>query len=119
SKANMPTARSLNGTNGAVVNGKLYVIGGNASGACSAANQAYDPVANTWQTRAAMPTARCHLSVVALDGIIYAIGGTNTSGSIKYTTVEAYNPATDTWSTKAPLATGRQSFAAAAVSGKA
>ncbi len=66
---------------------------------------------------ASMPTPRCHLSVVALNGLIYAIGGTNTSGSIKYTLVEVYNPTTDTWTTAASMPTGRQDIGAAVLNG--
>lgn len=116
-KSPMPTARDLMGTNNAVVDGRLYVIGGNAKGYCTSANEAYDPATDTWTTRAPMPTARCNLAVVAVDGLIYALGGTNTQGSIRYTTMEVYNPTTDTWTTVAPLPTSRQDFAAVSFNG--
>jgi N-acetylneuraminic acid mutarotase len=50
-----------------------------------------------------MPTARQNLGVVAADGRIYAIGGTNETASTAYSTVEAYDPTSNTWSTVAPL----------------
>ncbi|HTD88100.1 MAG TPA: kelch repeat-containing protein [Candidatus Binatia bacterium] len=115
-KAPMPTARDLSGTNGAVVAGKMYVIGGN-NGYATTANEAYDPKTDTWTTRSPMPTPRANLAVVALDGLIYAIGGTNTSGSVRYQTVEVYNPATDKWTIAPPMPTARDLLAAAVING--
>ncbi len=116
-KAPMPGARETRGTNNAVVNGKLYVIGGNARGQCSNLNEAYDPAADRWLTKSAMPTPRCHLAVVALNGLIYALGGTNTSGSLEYNIVEVYNPSTDKWTTAPPMPTGRQDLGAVSWNG--
>ncbi len=65
-----------------------------------------------------MPTARCHLAVVALNKLIYAIGGTNTSGNFDYTNVEVYNPAADSWTVAASLPTGVSNVCAVAANGK-
>src|SRR5207249_1209745 len=106
-RAPMPTARAFGGTNGAVVNGVLYVVGGNPPGFCTGTVEAYDPSTNTWQSKASMPTPRCALAVAALNGLIYAVGGTPTSGSVKYATVEVYNPATNTWASAPSMITCR------------
>jgi N-acetylneuraminic acid mutarotase len=116
-KAPMPTTRETRGTNGPVVNGIVYVIGGTQPGFCTNVNEAYNPATNSWTTLAGMPEARCHLAVAALNGLVYAIGGTNTSGSFLYTTIDVYNPVTNMWSTAAPMPTGRTDLAAAAVNG--
>ena len=122
-KAPMPTPRDLSGTNGAVVDGKMYVIGGNAKskgggfGFCTDANEAYDPVTDTWTTRAPMPTARCHIAAVELNGLIYAVGGTNTSGSERYATVEIYNPVTNSWTKGTPMPTARDQVTAGVIDG--
>ena len=76
-KADMPTARYLSGS--AVVDGKIYVIGGDwrfagGRGVVTPAVEEYDPATDTWTTRADMPTARSGV-VAAVDGMIYAIGG--------------------------------------------
>jgi serine/threonine protein kinase/N-acetylneuraminic acid mutarotase len=113
-KAPMPTARTAIGTNGAVVAGKIYVIGGN-NGYASSANEAYDPKTDTWTIRKPMPTPRAHLAVVAVDDLIYAIGGTNTSGNLRYQTVEVYNPATDAWTTAPPMPTARDLLVAGVI----
>lgn len=77
------------------LNGKMYRLGGVDSGKnvvdwC----YEYDPVSNTWTERMHMPTARSYLGAVVVDGLIYAICGSNNNK------VEVYNPATNTWSSK-------------------
>lgn len=73
----MPTPRSA--LCSAVVNGRIYVIGGanggGANGAVSATVEAYDPVADQWTRLQPMPTARFGLSCSALNGAIYAVAG--------------------------------------------
>ena len=107
-KADMPTARYMPGS--AVVDGKIYVIGG-APFRCgiTAVVEEYDPAMDTWTARADMPTARQGLAAAAVDGIIYAIGGWKgdsvTCWGETLATVEAYDPATDTWTTKADMPT--------------
>jgi serine/threonine protein kinase/N-acetylneuraminic acid mutarotase len=114
-KARMPTARAMRGTNNAVVDGKLYVIGGNPRGQCTNVNEVYDPATDTWTAKAPMPTARCHVAVVALNGLIYAIGGnTNTAFS---SLVEVYDPTTDSWSRAPSLQTPRQEIAVGVIDG--
>lgn len=74
---------------------------------------AYDPIANTWTSKKAMPIPSTGSSAVtAGNGLIYVFGGSSPSGYSS--AVEAYNPATDTWSSKAsmPNLTG---YAAAAL----
>ena len=63
--------------------------------------EAYDPVANTWMTRASMPTPRWGSTVSVVDGRIYAIGGWG--GWPELAMVEVYDPATDSWSTTVPV----------------
>ena len=70
--ADMLTARS--GACAAVVEGKLYVIGG-TSGPLLDLVEVYDPATNTWTSVAPMPTARAAAAAVVLDGKIYVIGG--------------------------------------------
>jgi probable HAF family extracellular repeat protein len=43
-----------------IINGKLYVVGGNNGGTSPATGRldVYDPGTNAWQTRTSMPTAR-------------------------------------------------------------
>lgn len=106
------------GNDVAVVNGIVYTIGGNASGFCTNANIAYNPVTNLWVFEAPMSTPRCGAAVVAADnGLIYVIGGTDTSGRTFYSFVEAFDPASNTWASAAPMPTPRQGPGAAVING--
>jgi len=117
-KADMATARYLLGS--AVVDGKIYVIGG-APFYCgiTAVVEEYDPAADTWTRRSDMPTARQGLRAAAVDGIIYAIGGCEVAPGVDrdISTVEAYDPTTDTWTRKADMPTARTLSAIAVVDG--
>jgi N-acetylneuraminic acid mutarotase len=117
-KADMPTARYIPGS--AVVDGKIYVIGGAPVryGATPVLEE-YDPATDTWTTRADMPTARQWLAAAAVDGIIYAIGGSEgrPAGDRDLSTVEAYDPSTDTWTKKTDMPSARCTSAAAVVDG--
>ena len=111
-KADMPGQTSA--TSGCVVDGILYVIGGNYPYPEALRTVwAYDSRTDFWTRKADMPTARNFLTATAVDGIIYAIGG---EGGPKK--VEAYDPKTDTWVTnKADMPTGRGIHAACTVDG--
>ena len=115
--APMPSSRELTGTNSAVVGEKLYVIGGTDRGQASDLNEVYDPATNKWSKKAPMPTPRCHLAVIAHKGLIYALGGANTSGTTTFCTVEIYDPSTDKWSPGPPMPTARHSFGAISLNG--
>ena len=102
----------------AVVNGKIYVIGGGGPDNKPVASvHVYDPATGTWAARANMPTARALFGAGAVGGTIYAIGGT-IGGRDKVAIVEAYDTVTDTWTRKADLPTPRNALSAAVVDGK-
>lgn len=61
----------------------------------------YDAAANAWSTIAALPTARANLAVVGAGGLLFAIGGYETSYFAA--TVEAYDPSTGAWKAKTPM----------------
>ena len=107
-KKDMPTARDSAST--AVVDGKIYVIGGLVETfpinrlECLSIVEVYDPMTNTWAPRADMPTPRARPSISVVNGKIYVIGGWNFKGGIgevrniqTLSVVEMYNPVTDTW----------------------
>ena len=95
----MPVPR--HGAAAAVVDGKIYLIGGeNCSDGYVGPVSIYNPITAEWSTGASLPTLRMLLTVAVLDGIIYAIGGL---GNGLGTEVHAYDPDTDTWMEKAAL----------------
>ena len=105
-KRNMPTLRNSFAT--AVVDGKIYVIGGSIHDnkldrhVATGLVEVYDPLTNRWEKRADMPTERGQTDAVVVGGKIYVLGG--------YTwlrapglperfvrSIEEYNPKTDQW----------------------
>ena len=105
SKAPMPTARSGFGV--AVVNGKIYAIGGG-----SAVNEMYDPTTDTWTAKVPMSTARSSFGIAVVQNKIYVIGGYNIGLN------EVYDTETDTWTTKASMLTPRGGICTNVVDGK-
>jgi len=77
-------------------------------------------VEGTWTTKADMPTARLCVSTSAVNGKIYAIGGSTGSNAWYFgiSTVEEYDPSTDTWTSKTDIPTARTFFSTSAVNGK-
>ena len=72
------------------MDGFIYAVGGSLNGVRSTV-EVYDPMRNTWATRAPLPTARVLLSVDVLDGILYAVGGSSAGAPFPGTN-EAYLP---------------------------
>jgi len=68
---------------------------------------------NTWVKKASMPTSRSHLKAAAVNGRIYAIGGSGPIGAN-----EEYDPALDNWTEKTSMPSPKQSFAIATFNGK-
>jgi hypothetical protein len=111
----MPTARS--GLGIAVVDGKIYAIGGSNYLNRFGTNEMYDPATNTWTTKTSMPTPRSSFGVAIVENKIYVIGGS--TGDWEYTDAnEVYDPATDTWETKTSMPTSRNGIDANVVDGK-
>jgi len=119
SKAPLQVARS--GLGVAVVNGKIYAIGGSTAtgtpqhttGGVVGTNEEYDPATDTWTFKASMPTPRAGFATAVYQNKIYCIGGSGYTG-----VNEVYDPATDTWETKTPMPTARTGLHANVASGK-
>lgn len=104
SKAPMQEARS--GLGVAVVNGKIYTIGGSGRGGFCSFNEKYDPTTDTWTFKTSMPTPRSDFGIAVHQNKIYCMGGYTTGGA--HTDVnEVYDPATDTWETKTSMPSAR------------
>lgn len=110
----MPKARDGFGV--AVVDGKIYAIGG-YNGTYLNTNEMYDPVTDTWTTKTPMQYPRYGFGIAVYQNKIYVMGGT--VGLFKTTTVnEVYDPATDTWETKTGLPNHRSLLSANVVDNK-
>jgi len=80
-KADMPTTRGPDPAAIGVINGIIYVAGGEADNRQLSTVEAYNPVTNTWSTVPPMPTARDAPGGTAINGIFYAIGGILSGGA--------------------------------------
>jgi len=114
SKAWMPTARTSLGT--AVVNGKIFAIGGGNHDGSLNTSEMYDPAKDTWATKASMPTPRASFGIAVCQNKIYCIGDSTSDGVTGVN--EVYDPETDTWETKTSMPTARSSLEANVVDGK-
>lgn len=97
-KASMPTSR--NQIEAAVVNGKIYVMGGRTAGPYSTVNatEIYDPVTDTWTIGAPMIYPVTSFATAVVDDKIYIIGGQDEFDSrMNIDNVQIYDTATDTW----------------------
>jgi len=103
----MPTERAWLGV--AVVDGKIYAIGGaNPSGALNTTEE-FDPATDTWTTKTSKPTPDHAFGTAVWQNKIYCIsGGVN----------EVYDPATDIWESKTPMPTSRKGLDANVVDDK-
>ncbi|MBI2347524.1 MAG: kelch-like protein [Deltaproteobacteria bacterium] len=95
-RAPMPMARSAGAT--AVVNGKIYVVGGRPPRGSDFA--VYDPAADTWTKVPDLPTQRNHIAAAAINGRIYVAGGRFEPGNTSPMTdaLEIFDPANNQWS---------------------
>lgn len=100
----VPEAAPLRGCGLCTMYNYLFVAGGirgsGATAVCSSEVFCYDPLTNVWSQVRPMQQARAQLKLVALDGLLYAIGG-----ECLYS-MERYDPRTDAWTLRAPLPAG-------------
>jgi hypothetical protein len=113
-KSDMPVP--VFGCSSAVLNGKIYVIGGSRHFQLGpelspvSSNQVYDPENDTWSTSNHLPLAEGYGAVAATNGVtapkrIYFVGGSNETN---YSQVPyAYDSALDVWSAGALIPTPR------------
>jgi N-acetylneuraminic acid mutarotase len=118
-KTSMSQARR--GLEVAVVNNKIYAIGGTTSeiyatqqilDGLTRVNEEYDSATDTWTLKKPIPTPRDNFAIAACQNKIYCIGGIvgikkvewDFLGRLVLTNLtQVYDPATDTWETKAPM----------------
>jgi N-acetylneuraminic acid mutarotase len=127
SKAIMPAARS--GLGVAVVDGKIYAIGGyDSRHELSSNNEMYYPITDNWTKLAPMPTARARFGIAVCENKVFVIGGvvgvvpSSETGVLGFSVVtglnEVYDPVTNIWENKASMPTARGGMQANVVNGK-
>lgn len=103
----LPLARGAGGA--ALIGNTIYFVGGMDRDRINDRGNLWALDLNNqgrgWVAKASMPTARNHLSVVALHGKLYAISGqlNQEQNQVALRHVEVYDPVTNTWSRKADI----------------
>ena len=108
----------LNAPAAALLDGKIYVIGGfgTTTNVATADVHVYDLATRTWSDAAPLPAARGGHAAVVLDGKIHVVGGGNDVSTLDLHSV--YDPATNRWTEAAPLPNAKGSPAAVVLDGK-
>ena len=101
----------------AVVNDKLYCIGGLNGITAFDRVEMYDFKTNTWETKRNMLETRRSATSAVVDDKIYVIGGMDNDWSHQ-NTVEMYNPETNEWIAKSSMSTARYETSSAVVGNK-
>lgn len=102
----------------AVANNKIYVVGGRKSGNNYLTTiEEYNPITNSWQTKANMITGRFALGVVEANNKIYSIGGQSNSASFSVKN-EEYDPTSNSWTSKINMPTARNALISISVNNK-
>ena len=93
------------------LDGKIHLIGGAGAPTNERASigwhEVYDPQADKWEIRKALPAARDHVGAVTHNGQIHIIGGRFNTFEYNTDLHHVYLPALDTWKERAPLPTPR------------
>jgi N-acetylneuraminic acid mutarotase len=94
---------------GAVVDGKIYVVGGTTVGDSLRTVEIYDPETDDWQPGEPFPPVeegdlgRYSFSAAVLGGEIYLPGGWCRKPAMPVKTLLVYNPLQNAWNTGTPL----------------
>ena len=107
-----PIAVSRAAVGVAVLDGKLYAVGGlDEDDVPLSSVERYDPALDVWEAVASMAAARSRHAVTVLDGKLYAVGGYNDDGVtlVTLSSVERYDRALEVWEAVAPMGTARAS----------
>jgi N-acetylneuraminic acid mutarotase len=113
-RAPMPTARGLVAVG--VVQGKVYIVGGQTAGSVTA-NEVYDPVSDSWSTCAGLSAGRAGIAGAVVNDVLFLCGGAG-DDEVVLSTVEAYDAATDAYTAMAAMPTARWLAGAAVAQGQ-
>ncbi|HLL52553.1 MAG TPA: kelch repeat-containing protein [Myxococcaceae bacterium] len=108
-RASMPEGTERGAAGVAVVDKRIYILGGLRDGAVTDAS-VYDTERDTWTSLPALPAPRAHLVAGAANGHVYAIGG---RGNRLFSDVDLLEPITGSWIPRNPMPTARASSAVA------
>ncbi len=107
-----------NSAAGAVIDGRLHVVGGRVvNGGNVATHEVFDPATGAWTSRAPMPNAQGGIAAATLGGRLYVFGGEffGPGGGGVYRESWEYDPGADRWSPIAQMPLPRHGLGAVAV----
>jgi N-acetylneuraminic acid mutarotase len=119
SKKDMPTARHHAAS--AMVDGKIYVLGGRTVVDSNLANlnnnEMYNPKTDQWVSLQPMPSKRSGIAATTYNSTLFVIGGEDAGGfnPKTYRNNENFDPATGLWTSKESLPTPRHGLSATTV----
>ncbi|PZD73223.1 N-acetylneuraminate epimerase [Acaryochloris thomasi RCC1774] len=119
----------------AVIDGKIYVVGGRLKGTPDSTNfndhfdtaslLVFDPITEVWSPAPDAPTARNSHAAAVIDEKMYVVGGREFTeqengeyANVNVASLEAYDPEAENWETLAPLPQAAGGITATAVDGK-
>jgi N-acetylneuraminic acid mutarotase len=106
-----PLPRPRGAAAAVLLEGQIHLIGGASEPAAERASvgwhEVYDPRADRWTTRKALPGARDHVGCVAHQGLLHVVGGRFNTFEYNTTLHHVYLPARDTWELRAPMPSER------------
>jgi hypothetical protein len=95
--AGTPTPVAYAGSSSAVLDDRLYVVGGCVADGCGEVRAStYDPDDDSWSQIADYPEPTAFTSCAGIDGKLYCAGGSTDAGELKSAYV--YDPAANSWS---------------------
>ncbi|CAG9861985.1 unnamed protein product [Phyllotreta striolata] len=93
------------GLGGAFLKGIFYAVGGRNNSPGNSYDSdwvdKYNPIKDTWRPCSPMSVPRNRVGVAVMDGLLYAIGGSE--GNKYHNTVERYDPEIDRWTQITPM----------------
>lgn len=111
---------ALNSAAGAVISGRLHVVGGRTvNGGNKTAHQVFDPASGRWTEWPALPKAQGGLAAAAVGGALYAFGGEyfSATGGGVYAQSWAYAPGKKRWFALPDMPVPRHGLGAVSVDG--
>ncbi len=114
-KTAMPTPRCAMAS--AVLDNKIYVIGGRGPQGYLLTVEIYDPLKDRWRRSRSCNEYRINATACVANGKIYLFGGYNSR--LGYlSSMEVYDPAIDRWESKRPMSVARGFLSSAVVEDK-
>jgi N-acetylneuraminic acid mutarotase len=113
-KASLSGPRYRGGS--AVIDGKVYVVGGQNGYYAGLPLEVYDPASDTWTSRAGQLPMMTAGTAAALNGRLYLAAGTPTQTPVPY--LQSYDPQTDRWTSLAAPPKQRDQFVLAPLNGQ-